>query len=79
MNNLRSTRIKISGMGLLVSYEGELVKRALESAGFVVELNDLHPPESVEVMMEHRTASRERTQKVEGIVVIDIDHEPWGG
>lgn len=76
---LSVTTIKISGVGLLVSYEGELIKRALESAGFVVEMNDPHPPENVDDWMERRVVRQKQKQHTEGKVILHIHHQPWGG
>lgn len=82
--SMSEVTIQVTGPGGTITYEMELIKRALESVGITVIVKDDHPwcPHSgngyltVDGFIEHRnklTAHEGHT------VLLKAVHVPWGG
>jgi len=69
---MRDLKLKLSGMGILVKYDAEIIRKALVELGYDVEVID--PEETPEWYPEGKEPVRG-----EGKVMLTVEHEPWGG
>lgn len=77
--------IQVSGPGMLVNYDAELIRRSLELAGFTVTLiNNYSIEEQVAsgakpmTVTEYMDTVNGRDVKLAPVTMI-VDNQPWGG
>ncbi|HET8688244.1 MAG TPA: hypothetical protein VFM18_16550 [Methanosarcina sp.] len=74
------THITISGPGQTFDVELEVIKRALQQFGFIVEVSDDYPfvgNERFPTIDDFMEKSKERVKKTK--IHIQTKHVPWGG
>lgn len=85
--DIGTSYIAITGMGQVINHETLVIKKALEAAGFVVELVDDHTfiehnsqyPHGPQTEDEYLNLYLTRKDKLRRKVIITTEHLPWGG
>lgn len=79
MSVLSPIKITVSGPGLAINFEVELIRKALEDAGISVEVENDHPAEDPGAFIEHRKSLIAEQGNKPNQVVLIADHLLWGG
>jgi hypothetical protein len=82
---MNTSHITLSGPGQVINHETLVIKKALEDAGFLVELVDDHPfiehnpryPDGPQTEDEYLNLFQKH--KIKRKVIITTEHCPWGG
>ena len=69
---MRDLKLKLSGMGILIKADARVIKKALESIGYVVEIDDNE--EDVDWF-----GSSDEYKPDNKKITLTLNHEPWGG
>jgi len=80
------TKINISGPGSCINGELAIIQKALEDAGFKVDVTNSHPEEypgrkfkSVEDRILHVKNFNTTCKEEHRTILITMNHQPWGG
>lgn len=72
-------RIQISGPGLAISYETEIIIKALREAGCTVEVDDKYPCDDPEEFIKEIKEKIDSGRITGKKVIVKTNHLPWGG
>lgn len=70
--------VKVSGPGMCINSELEIIRRALVAEGFVVDVTNPYPP-SDETIDEHVERLRSLGHAKRTKIRLIANHCPWGG
>lgn len=70
--------VKVSGPGMCINSEVEIIRQALVTEGFVVEVTNPYPP-SNETIKEHVDRIRTLGHAKRTMIHDYVNHYPWGG
>lgn len=81
--------ITISGPGLCIQFETELIKKLFSELGYKIEIKDKYPfennkPENGDTLEEYLDRRKKHTQERKNngtpdVIKIITDHQLWGG
>lgn len=75
---LGDVEVHIIGAGLMINYPTEVIIKALKEAGFKVEVDDPHPAENPEELIEWQKVYIKNNDITLNCKVV-AKHIPWGG
>ena len=64
--------IKVTGMGMCINYEMQIIQKALEAAGFEVIIKNKYPD-------EERNITDRIVNPNNWVIHLEANHQPWGG
>lgn len=81
MGPFSTCEVTVSGAGMAVNIEAEIIKQTFEALGYQVEINNPHPtPEPAMGHMKNVINNvKELANKRQSKIVLNVKHEPWPG
>lgn len=72
--------VTVNGMGAIINNEMEIIRRALESYGYTVEIDNDNAAEwNDERFKQHMERIKELNKEKPAKVILVAEHMPWGG
>jgi hypothetical protein len=72
-----STKITVSGMGMCINYEMEIIRKAFAALGIDVVIENKFPDKEKYTEEEMKESAKFRKESFN--ITLVADHQPWGG
>ena len=81
MDPFSTCEVALSGPGMAVNIEAEIIKQTFEELGYEVEIKNPHPtPEpAISHMKKIVENIKEMTAKKQSKIILTVKHQPWPG